>query len=130
MKTGPETARLLHLPLGGLVTDLASSFSKPLHPPLPPARHGEHHAVVSQCGGRNPLRPAGFAEFGQDDWAGDAAVGGHRQSVAGVVVGPVEDLHVGVIGQPPVGDRPASVRWVARRQSGCRRTWAVSAGRG
>ena len=39
-----------------------------------------------------------------DDGAGDAAVGGDREGVAGVVVEPVEDLHVGAVGQPPVGE--------------------------
>ena len=39
-----------------------------------------------------------------DDGAGDAAVGGDRQGVAGVVVEPVEDLDVGAVGEPPVGE--------------------------
>ena len=46
----------------------------------------------------------GFAEFSQDDRAGDAAVRGDRERVAGVVVDPVEDLDVGAVGQPPVGE--------------------------
>jgi hypothetical protein len=43
-----------------------------------------------------------FAEFCQDDGPGDAAVRGDRECVAGVE--PVEDLHVGVIDQPLVGE--------------------------
>jgi hypothetical protein len=35
----------------------------------------------------------GFAEFCQDDGAGDAVVRGDRECVARVVVEPVEDLH-------------------------------------
>jgi hypothetical protein len=45
-----------------------------------------------------------FAELGQHDWSGDAAMRGDRERVAGMVVDPVEDLDVGVIGQPPVGE--------------------------
>ena len=46
----------------------------------------------------------GFPERFKDDGAGDAAVGGDRQRVAGVVVEPVEDLHMGAVGEPPVGE--------------------------
>jgi len=46
----------------------------------------------------------GFAEFGEHDGAGDAAVGGDREGVAGVVVEPAQDLDMGVIGEPPVGE--------------------------
>ena len=46
----------------------------------------------------------GFAEGGTHDRAGDAAVGGDRQRVAGVVVDPAQDFGVGVIGEPPVGE--------------------------
>jgi len=45
-----------------------------------------------------------FAELGQHDGSGDAAMHGDRERVAGVVVDPVEDLHVSAIGQPPVGE--------------------------
>jgi hypothetical protein len=31
-------------------------------------------------------------------------VGGDREGVAGVIVEPVEDLHMGGIGEPPVGE--------------------------
>ena len=36
--------------------------------------------------------------------AGDAAVGGDRERVAGVVVEPGQDLGVGAVGEPPVGE--------------------------
>ena len=39
-----------------------------------------------------------------DDGAGDAAVGGDRERVAGVVVEPAQDLDVGAVGEPPVGE--------------------------
>jgi hypothetical protein len=54
----------------------------------------------------------GFAELGEDAGAGDAAMRGDRQGVAGVVVELAQDLHVGVIGQPPVGEvgLPALIR--------------------
>ena len=37
----------------------------------------------------------GFSEVVQDDGAGDAAVGGDREGVAGVVVEPDQDLDMG-----------------------------------
>lgn len=43
---------------------------------------GEHHAVVGQRGVRNAMITNGFGEFGDDDGAGDAAVGGHRKRQA------------------------------------------------
>jgi hypothetical protein len=46
----------------------------------------------------------GFAERRQDDRTGDAAMRGDAERVAGVVVEPADDLYVGEIGQPPVGD--------------------------
>jgi hypothetical protein len=39
-----------------------------------------------------------------DDGAGDAAVGGDGEGVAGVVIEPAQDFCVGVVGQPPVGE--------------------------
>ena len=39
-----------------------------------------------------------------DDWAGDASVGGDRQGVAGVVVEPGEDFGVGAVGEAVVGE--------------------------
>jgi hypothetical protein len=45
-----------------------------------------------------------FAEFGQNDGAGDAAVRGDREGVAGTVVDPVEDLDVSAIDEPPMGE--------------------------
>ena len=39
-----------------------------------------------------------ITEFGQDDGAGDAAMGGDRECVAGVVVEPAEDLDLGALG--------------------------------
>ena len=64
---------------------------------------GEDHAVVGQRRGRNTVGGNGFAELGQHDGSGDAAVGGDRERVAGVVVDPVEDLHVGAIGRATSG---------------------------
>jgi hypothetical protein len=58
---------------------------------------GEDHAVVGQGRGRNAMCGTGFAEVVQHDWAGDAAVRSHRQRVAGMIVEPVEDLHMGCI---------------------------------
>ena len=40
---------------------------------------------------------SGCAERREHDRAGDRAVGGHRQGVAGAVVEPREDLHIGAL---------------------------------
>ncbi len=55
---------------------------------------GEDHAVVGQGRGRNAMGGTGFAVCDGHDRAGDAAVGGDREGVAGVVVEPVEDFVV------------------------------------
>ena len=60
---------------------------------------GEHHAVVGQCGVRDAMGGSGFAEFVPDDGAGDADVCGHGDGVAGVVVEPVQDFDVGLVGE-------------------------------
>jgi hypothetical protein len=65
---------------------------------------GEDHAVVGQRGGRNAMGGTGFAEGGTHDRAGDAAVGGDREGIAGVVVEAVEDLDMAAISKPPVGE--------------------------
>lgn len=46
---------------------------------------------------------AGVPEDREHDRAGDPAVGGDRQGVAGVVVEPGQDLHVAAVGEVPVG---------------------------
>lgn len=46
----------------------------------------------------------GGQEVFGDGVAGDRGVGGAGEEVAGVVVEPVEDLHVGAVGQAPVGE--------------------------
>ena len=57
----------------------------------------------------------GFAEFCQDDGAGDAAVGGDREGKAGVIVDEVKDF--GVVWS-------ASHQWV---KSACQRSLGCSA---
>ena len=59
---------------------------------------GVDHAVVGQGGGRDPMWAAACAEGGGDDRAGDPAVGGDVQGVAGAVVEPGDDLDVGAVG--------------------------------
>ena len=51
-----------------------------------------------------PWAATALRNVGQNDGAGDAAVRGDRQGVAGVVVDEAQDLHVGFIGEPPVGE--------------------------
>jgi hypothetical protein len=46
----------------------------------------------------------GGGERGDDDRAGDAAVGGDRQGVARVVVDDAQDLCVGAVGEAVVGE--------------------------
>ena len=55
---------------------------------------GVDHAVVGQRGGGDAVLVSGFAEGGEHDRAGDPAVGGDVQGVAGVVVEPGDDLDV------------------------------------
>jgi hypothetical protein len=52
------------------------------------------------------------AEGGQDHGGGDLGVGGDVQGIAGVVVQPRDDLHVGAVGEGDVGEvgRPGLVR--------------------
>jgi hypothetical protein len=80
---------------------------------------GVDHAVVGQRGRRIPVLGCGFGEAGQHDLRGDPGVGGDVQGVAGVVVEPGDDLHVGTggavgVGEPVVGEvgLPGLVRLV------------------
>ena len=43
---------------------------------------GEHHGVIGQGRGRDPMQGVGFAQGGQHDRSGDPGVGGHRQREA------------------------------------------------
>lgn len=66
-----------------------SSFSRPVLPPRPPANlvvnpGGEHHPVVGQRGGRDPVQGNGLAERREHDRAGDPRVGGDRERIAGM----------------------------------------------
>jgi hypothetical protein len=65
---------------------------------------GEHHPVVGQGGGRDAVVFQGFGERVDDDLAGDAAVGGDCDGVAGVVVELAQDLDVAALGETPVGE--------------------------
>ena len=57
---------------------------------------GEDHAVVGQRGGGDPVLGDGCrGRWSTHDRAGDPAVGGDGQGVAGVVVEPGQDLGVG-----------------------------------
>ena len=58
---------------------------------------GEHAAVVGECGGREAMRGSGFTERGEHDWSGHGAVGGDGQGVAGAVIEPGQDLHIGAL---------------------------------
>lgn len=61
-------------------------------------------AVIGQRGGRDAVRVGGSQERGDDVVAGDRVVCGAGQQVAGVVIEPVQDLHVGAVGEVPVGE--------------------------
>jgi hypothetical protein len=65
---------------------------------------GEHHAVVGEGGGWCAVAGHGGQEGVDHGGAGDAAVGGDRQGVAGVVIEPGQDLDVGAGGQAVVGE--------------------------
>lgn len=65
---------------------------------------GVDASVVGQRGGRGAMEVAGLEDGLHDDVAGHGGVGGAADEVAGVVVEPVEDLDIGAVGQPPVGE--------------------------
>ena len=65
---------------------------------------GEHHAVIGHGGGRNTSGCTGFATLRQDDGSGGTAMRGDREGAVGVVVEPVEYLHMSGVGQPPMSE--------------------------
>ena len=84
---------------------LSSRVSKPLRPPRPPDRRVVNTIPLSVK--RRAGDPVGLDRCGEgvdDDWAGDAAVGGDRERVAGVVVDPAQDLGVGAVSEAVVGE--------------------------
>jgi hypothetical protein len=64
--------------------------------------------VVREHAGGQAVGCGDGPERGQDDRAGDGPVAGGGEQVAGVVIEPVQDLHVGAagtaVGQRPVGE--------------------------
>ncbi len=56
---------------------------------------GEHHAVVGERGGWDPVLCNGLAERGEHDRAGDPVVCGDREREPGVVIEPGQRLGVG-----------------------------------
>jgi hypothetical protein len=81
-----------------------SSAWRALRPPLPPARRVVNTIALSVrvdagCRGRRPRRGRC-----RGDRSGDAGPGGQVQGGAGVVVEPGEDLGVGGVGEPVVGE--------------------------
>ena len=65
---------------------------------------GVDHPIVSEGGGGDPMQGHGFAECCGDDGAGDGAVCGHVQGIAGAVVEPADDLRVGAGAEPVMGE--------------------------
>ena len=87
-------------PFFWVIVRAASRYSKAFLPPGEPC--GVHASVVGQGRGGQAVFVAGVEELGDDAVAGDAGVGGGAQEVAGVVIKPVEDFHVGAVGQTPM----------------------------
>ena len=56
---------------------------------------GEDHAIVGEGGGGDTELVNGVPEGGDDAGPGDARMGGDAEGVAGAVIEPAEDLHVG-----------------------------------
>ena len=79
-----------------------------------PVAGGEHESVVRQRRLRGPVDRAGGAEGRDDDWSGNASMGGGGEQEPGVVVDPEQHLGVGAVGQGDVGEvgLPALVRQV------------------
>ena len=70
-------------------------------------------------------------ERGHDVIAGHGLMGGAGQQVAGVVIKPVEDLHVGPVRQPPVDEvRLPHLVGLGRLEAQRRRTAGVCAAAG
>ena len=83
----------------------AQFVSNPLRPPLPPeSRVVKTMPLSVSVEAGIPWVSTALRNSSSDDGAGDAAVGGDRERVAGVVIEPAEDLHMGAVGQPPVGE--------------------------
>ena len=87
---------------------------------------GEHHSVVGQRRRRHTVCFQGVREHVDDDVAGHPAVGGDRDRRAGVVIDPAQDLHLGAVGETPVGEigLPALVRQVSL-EADIRRPWPL-----
>ena len=64
---------------------------------------GEDGAVVGQHAGGDSPAHEGVLEGVHDVGSGDGAAGDAGQGEPGVVIEDVEDLHLGAVGQPPVG---------------------------
>jgi hypothetical protein len=79
-------------------------------PALPPGQsRREDHAIVRQRRGWNPMDGNGFPEAAEDGPSRDPPMSRDRQSLAGVVIQPGEDLHMGTGGtrrrhEPIVGE--------------------------
>jgi hypothetical protein len=65
---------------------------------------GVDHAVIGQCRRGQPVLVRGGGERCYHGPAGDAGVGGGVQQVPGVVIEPGDDLHVGAVREPEVGE--------------------------
>lgn len=65
---------------------------------------GEHHGVVGEGGGRDAVRRNGGAEGLDHGGATHPEPGGDVRGIAGLVVQPGEDLDIGAISQPVVGE--------------------------
>ncbi len=103
--TFPQVVGWLGVELIWVTPRRCSSASKPLRPPLPPASRVVKTMPLSVSVEYGmPWVARALREFGDDDGAGDAVVGGDRDRVAGVVVEPAEDFDVGAVGEPPVGE--------------------------
>ena len=63
-------------------------------------------AVIGEGAGRRPVTLQALKERAHDRVAGDWLVRGAPQQIPGVVIQPVQDLHVSTVSQPPVQAGP------------------------
>ena len=126
--TLPQVVGWFGLEFFWMMARLSRRCSKPLRPPWPPDRRVVNTIPLSvNVEAGTPWCFQGVGERVDDDVAGDAAVGGDRDGVAGVVIDPAQDLDVAAVGETPVGEvgLPAT-RSVGRLGSGCRTSWDAS----
>ena len=72
--------------------------------PAATGSRGVNGSVVRECGRGNTVFLEVSGEIVDDIGPGDGGVDGAGEQQPGVVVEPVQDLHIGAVGESPVGE--------------------------